>query len=201
MMKTLFATIPLSLCLSLGTVVFSTSLVGCRLDDNRLRGNIKIPIHRIDFKKTEILENGPVPADGSSELILLVHLKNSDGTVVPNYRPEYEVVSGPGVIEAPCTESTKDGISACLLRANQAGAKVLRLVNAKVGLEKEVYFESPHRKGRILGLISGAETSVSTTPGNYWGEFSLGNWTEEVQLESNDGYQGFFSVQGDFVSM
>ena len=41
-MKTLFATIPLSLCLSLGTVVFSASLVGCRLDDNRLRGSIKI---------------------------------------------------------------------------------------------------------------------------------------------------------------
>ena len=177
-----------------------TVATGCRLDDNRIRGNLKIP-RAPDFLKTEMIENGPAPADGSSELLVVIHLKNSNGSVVPNYRPEFEiVVNNVGVTKSPCTESSREGYSVCVLRATQPGVRVLRLVNAKVGLEKEVVFEPPMRRGQILGLISGSETGAETETGGYWGEYSVGDFAQGIEVSTDAGHRGFLSVQGAFIS-
>ncbi len=57
-----------------------------------------------DFEKTEIIANGSVAADGVSQLLLAIQLKNSDNSSVADYQPTYDVVSGAGVV-SDCRET------------------------------------------------------------------------------------------------
>ncbi len=169
---------------------------GCGMEGGirRLVGN-RVP----DFKKTEIIAGSPVPADGSAELALLIHLKNSDGTPIPDYKPEYSVVAGDGVVPHECTTSDSNGLSACFLKATVAGVKRLRLMNALAGLEREVAFEPPRGNGRIIGLVPGAESRSATASGHRV-QISVGDPVRGVGGSTPDGSKVMFSVQGVLVS-
>ncbi len=180
-----------SILMALSSLIW-VILMGCRLDDNRLRGHIKIPPN--DFLRTEILTSGPVPADGSSELVLVIHLKNSNHRPVVGYRPSYEVVSGIGVVESECSESDANGASICVLKSWVPGEKVLALVNALVGLEKTIYFENPVKKLATVGVTSGAKTELSSEQG-YFAEITAGDPTQGVLFQTEDGHSGVISLQ------
>src|SRR5688572_1813660 len=111
-------------------LVGSTLLTACgNLEGTITRGNPKLKEH--DFERTEMIHNGAAFADGVSELLVVVQLKNSDNQPVANYKPAYEVASGAAVITSPCTTSLDTGISVCILKSTQPGAKKIRLINAK----------------------------------------------------------------------
>ncbi len=173
-------------------------LAGCRLDDNRLRGHIKIPLTP-DFLQSQFIINTTGLADGVSDLHIQILLRNSNGRPVPDYRPEFEVTPGAGVmIPHSCTLSDANGYSSCVLRSHIQGEKTLRLTNALVGLEGVVFFERFIRRGQILGLISASETGEITDTSAYWGEYSLGDFVEGVHVSTASGRRGVISVQGVF---
>ena len=166
-------------------------------------GKISIEVNKFkkpfDFLKTEIISSGPVPADGTSEMLLAVHLKNSDNSSVPEYRPEYEIVTGSGVSQSNCTTSDQNGISACILKANVPGPKILRLTNAKVGLERTVVFTPIVRSGVRMGIVSASNQNM-TSAGGYKAEISLGEKFKNIKSVTNGGYEVRMSVQGILVS-
>jgi len=147
-----------------------------------------------DFLKTEFIVGGPQPADGVSQLLVGLQLKNSDNHAVANYQPTYEITSGGGVITSSCTTSDSNGISACVLKAIQPGQKTVSLTNAKVGLKQNVLFENPSG-AKAANLISGA-TFHNTTPLGSKVSVSFGNSTQGVKRTTAAGYIVNFSMHG-----
>ncbi len=127
--------------------------------------DLTLPSAGLDFQKTEILVGGTNLADGNSQMLVVVHLKNSNSSPVKNYKPTYTVAPANGLITSECSTSTDSGISVCVLKSTSAGLKTFRLTNAKVGLEKIVEFENL-KKGQMLGLASGAHQNMTTAAGH-----------------------------------
>lgn len=185
----------LTLKMTAAVAVFST--LGC----GNLIGSVTAMPEKgiVDFLKTEILIGTPGIADGTSEMVIAIHLKNSDNTSVAEFRPTYTIASGTGVTPGKCSVSDSNGISACVLKATQPGKKLIKLTNAKVGLEKEVVFENSVKSGRILGLVSGSKQNL-TTPDGYKGEVSFGDSAKGISFKTSGGYKVMISTQGAFLS-
>jgi hypothetical protein len=160
----------------------------------KISGSITNLLGQNDFLKTEFIVGGPQPADGVSQLLVGLQLKNSDNRSVPGYKPAYQVVSGSGVITSACTTSDANGISACIIKSVQSGQKTLELTNAKVGLRQNVLFENPHGS-KTTNIISGAEFHRSTTLGSKVSA-SLGNATQGIKRTTTAGYIVNFSLHG-----
>jgi hypothetical protein len=118
--------------------------------------------------------------------------------VVAEYRPEYDIVSGSVAYKGPCTTSTDMGISVCILKAIQPGTKKLRLLNAKIGLEKEVLF-ALRGTASTSGLVAGSDVQLGTN-GGYKANVSVGPWVSSAAVPTNSGYKVFLSVQGSMDS-
>lgn len=147
-----------------------------------------------DFEKTEILPGSPAFANGSEQLLVAIHLKNSNSASVPNYRPEYEFIDGAGVIPSQCSTSDSNGISVCLVKATVPGKKVLRLINAKVGLESEIEFKAALELQR-LAVLPASATNAATADGSRV-QVSFGQSFQGVRHTTTDSYKVTFSLQG-----
>lgn len=160
-------------------------------------GPVELPStdHPVDFARTEILVSGSAPADGISGLGVVIHLKNSDNTPVSNYKPEYQVVAGVGVLPGECSTSDSNGVSACAVRATQAGTKTVRLVNAKVGLEKNLSFVPPVYSSSRLSLGDGGIRS--STASGYTVKTTAAVTVTGVQATTAAGYMAKISIQTD----
>lgn len=148
-----------------------------------------------DFKKSEILTNGPKIADGQSELLVIVHLVNSDGTEVSGHKPTYKVVSGTGLSPSTCTTSNYNGISICLIKSVHPGTKKISVDNINTQLEAELLFTAPAAKP-ILGLISSAKNQ---TQGTYSLSASIGN-QEPFAVKTSGTLTLYGGVQGEVFS-
>ncbi len=147
-----------------------------------------------DFEKTEILPGTPVYANGSEQLLVAIHLKNSDSSSVPNFRPELETIEGTGVIPTVCSTSDSNGVAICLVKAIVAGRKVVRLTNGKVGLESEIEFKAPTGLQR-LAVLPGSNTSATTANGSKV-QVHFGQPFGGVKHTTSGGYKVTFSLQG-----
>lgn len=145
-----------------------------------------------DFEKTEIVTNGVALADGLDELIVLVRLKNSDNSIVVDFRPTYDITVGTGVIKAACTASDNHGISVCILKSTIAGVKKMRLTNAKLGLESELTFKA--RTSNVLGVYAGGASNATTANGSRV-QLSIGD-TKASETVTSGGYKVQLSFQG-----
>jgi hypothetical protein len=152
-----------------------------------------------DFLKTEIISGTHGIADGTTEMLIAIHLKNSDSTSVRDYQPTYSVTSGTGVTAGNCSTSDSNGIAACVLRSNQAGTKTIRLTNARVGLEKSLVFDPSLRSGRVLELAAAGKQSMTTTAGHKM-ELTVGQAAKGLEAKTASGYRILFSAQGAFSS-
>jgi hypothetical protein len=116
-----------------------------------------------DFAKSEIISNGPAIANGSSELLVVVNLMNSDGSPVKLFKPIYYISAGAGVRGAECTTSNANGVSTCVLKATQAGFKRFKVTNIKrVDLQKDLLFIPPTPPGVTASVVSSANRQVSS---------------------------------------
>ncbi len=149
---------------------------------------------KLDFQKTEIIVSGLVPADGVSPLIVVLQLKNSDNSSVPNYLPKYAVNSATGVLASNCTASDANGISACIVKSTSPGIKSFQLTNAKVGLAKDIEFGAPQGFQK-LSLVSGARTQATTPQGSSL-QASFGAPLAGAKLKTSGGYTVSFGLQG-----
>lgn len=145
-----------------------------------------------DFEKTEIVTNGTALADGIDELIVLVRLKNSDNSIVSDYRPDYEITVGGGVVKGNCTKSDNHGISVCILKSTIAGVKRMRLTNAKLGLESDLTFKA--RTSNVFTVLSGG-TATGVTGNGSKVQLSIGD-NKALQATTAGGYKVQLSFQG-----
>jgi len=141
----------------------------------------------VDFLRTEIVVGGSNIADGNSEMIVLILLKNSDNTVIPNYKPTYEINSSTGLIATECTTSDANGISVCILKSTKPGNKLFRLTNARVGLEKMIVFNAV-LSGQVFGVASGAKKDM-TTPAGHKVKLSAGESPRGQKSVTAGGYK------------
>lgn len=148
-----------------------------------------------DFKKSEIIQNGPGIADGQSALTVAISLMNSDGSVVPQFKPTYDIVSGTGVLPAACTTSNNNGISTCLLKATQAGVKKLSVTNIQIPLEADLIFTNPQFKP-IFGFVA-ADKKQST--GTYTLSATIGSQEPGI-VKTSGTHKLYGGVQGEGFS-
>ncbi len=168
-------------------MVFGLALSGCGQLSLELASKIN------DFAKTEIIVGGSNLANGISDMIIVVHLKNSDNSPVVDYKPTYNVTPLSGMTNIECSKSTGAGISVCVLRSTVAGFKNFKLTNAKVGLQKDVEFINPS-KGQILSIVAGANHKMQT-PAGHLVSLSAGDIGTGVKAVTSGGYKVSLTVK------
>ncbi|MCM2280954.1 MAG: hypothetical protein NDI61_03810 [Bdellovibrionaceae bacterium] len=160
----------------------------------RIGGNHSTP----DFLKSEILINGTGIADGVTQLVMLVRLLNSDGSVVVGHRPAYQVASGLALADTPCSISDQNGISVCLLTASLPGIRTLRIVNlGQARVESGVTFIPPGLTPPARGFVASANTG--TTASGHQVRSSVGVYHTGIRYRSPQGYTVYSSVQGELA--
>jgi hypothetical protein len=185
-------------------LLFCLNFLGCSLNTNIERIGATSNIN--DFLKTEIVVGEPVPADGSSNLLVVIHLKNSDNNPVKEFLPTYTVtanenndsnslsntevsssVMASSVLTSPCTTSDNNGISACVLKSTAAGNLIFKLTNAKVGLSKPIAFISVKTQSD-LKIVSGSLPNGTTLQGSKV-SLTLGEGVESGHHTTSGGYK------------
>jgi hypothetical protein len=178
-------------CLAACCFLFSFS--GCGEISNQISATFK---HVQDFKRSEIISNSPAVADGQSELLVVIQLMNTDGSSVKLFKPTYEVISGAGVTAQECTTSNDNGVSTCVLKANQAGIKRVSVTNINIELQADVVFSAPIASKSLFGLISANKVQ---NQGNFSLSGSIGN--QEPGLPRTNGvFKLYGGVQGEAFS-
>ncbi len=165
---------------------------GCMVSDQ-----VQAQFDRVqDFKKSEIISNGPAVADGQSELLVVIQLMNTDGSAVKLFKPAYEVIAGSGVSAQACTSSNENGVSTCVLKASLAGTKTISVTNIKIDLKADVVFNAPIAGKAMFGLIS-ATKNHSQNGFNL--SASIGN-QEPKPVQSSGAFKVYGGVQGEVFS-
>ncbi len=151
---------------------------------------------RNDFGHSQIITNGPQAADGQSALLVVISLLHSDDRPVVGFTPVLEILSGANVISAPCTSSNVHGVSTCVLRAIEAGARRIQVNNVTVSLESTVTFNAPAAaKSQLASLSARSRQSI----GSY--EFTATIGSSESRIKQSSGSYTFFgSLQGQEFS-
>lgn len=166
--------------------------IGCDLS-NQIKGSINAPFED-DFLKTEIIANGPIPADGATPLVLAIQLKNSNNHPVKNYKPLYDVTASAGIVAGDCTTSDVHGVSVCIVKSTVAGTKTVTLTNAKIGLTKNIDFVQSIAQQKAE-LVPGAVVK-GTTPQGSKVQVSVGRYLKGASFTTADGSKVKFSLQG-----
>jgi len=168
-------------------------VTGC----GKISGEISATFNRVqDFKRSEIISNGPAVADGQSELLVVIQLMNTDGSSVKLFKPTYEVVSGTGVTAQACTTSNDNGVSTCVLKSSEAGTKRISVTNIKIELQADVVFNSPTPGKAMFGLIAATKDQ---TQSNFNLKSSIGNQEPGV-VKTSGAFKVYGGVQGEAFS-
>jgi hypothetical protein len=117
-----------------------------------------------DFLKSTILATSRGVGDGQTSATVVILLKNSDDSVVANYKPEFDfvdnggsTVSGNGITFSDCVPTNDQGISTCTFRSIQVGARRVMFNNIAVELIGEVFFDAPSRNGTFFQVLSSGQ--------------------------------------------
>jgi hypothetical protein len=152
-----------------------------------------------DFARSEIIQNGPAIADGSSELLVAVSLMNADGSSVKLFKPTYEILSGGGVQGTECTTSNSNGISTCILKSTQAGVKKFSVTNIRIKLERDVVFTAPEKSGLTSAIVPAAKFNEKSTQGHELSG-SVGSLHSQVVITGTNGWKIFGGPEGNAFS-
>lgn len=154
-----------------------------------------------DFALSHIVVNGTAVANGSSELLVVIQLKNSNGRPIKQFRPTYSIVSGAGVTGSQCTPSDTNGISTCLLKSTHSGTKRFAVTNlTKVTLEQDVLFLTTSA-GSFLSTITPAATNTQSSASGATLRGNLGTLESDLVKTSASGWKIFGGPQGDALSV
>lgn len=176
-----------------GGLAFSALLVGCD-GQVHLEGG-----KTTDFASSQVTANGPAPADGASQVILSIHLRNSDGTPVVGFKPIYEIVSGSGVQGGDCAVSDSAGLSTCALKATTSGVKRVSITNVKIALVVDVTFSAMTLGGALTGPAP-AGSFGKTSASGYAISGSLGSMQSNVVKTSASGWKLYGGPEGNALS-
>ncbi len=173
---------------------FSLSLTACGKISKELTGNLN-SINNSDFQKSTIISYGPVIADGTSQMLVIIRLVNSDGSVVTPYQPTYSITPSTGVTTQDCTTSDINGVSTCILTSSQAGTKTLSLTNISATIQAQVTFSS------LTGapIIGGAAANSTQTKSTFKMSAVIGGPQNPI-VSKKGVFTLYGSVKGEEVS-
>ncbi len=142
----------------LGPILLALLLANCSID-------VSIDdVTADDFLKSTILATSRGIGDGQTSATLVVLLKNSDSSVIPNYKPNFEFidnsgssVNAVGITYSDCSASNAQGISTCTFKSIQVGARRIAFNNIVVDLVGEIYFDAPSRSGTFLQIVNAGQ--------------------------------------------
>ncbi len=159
----------------------SISLTGLLLSGCvKISGTITKVVSAPDFKKSQMFVLNSAVANGVDQLQVDVRLMNSDGSVNPNFTPEFSISSGAVILPSQCFTSDKNGISICVLKAMTAGQRIMKILNVEnVDLEKPVQFLPIPLNNNQLQVLSGGGSSIAAGPYQVWA--AIGNITSPLK--------------------
>lgn len=117
-----------------------------------------------DFLKSTILATSRGVGDGQTSATVVILLKNSDDSVVTNYKPQFDFVDnggsqveGNGITFSDCSMTNSQGISTCTFKSIIVGARRVAFNNIVIDLIGEVFFDPPSRNGTFLQVVSSGQ--------------------------------------------
>ena len=117
-----------------------------------------------DFLKSTILATSRGVGDGQTSATVVILLKNSDDSVVTNYKPQFDFVDsggsnveGNGITYSDCVLTNDQGISTCTFRSITVGARRVYFNNVVIELIGEVFFDPPSRNGTFTQIVSSGQ--------------------------------------------
>ncbi len=178
----------------LGPVLLAVFLANCSID-------VSIDdVTADDFLKSTILATSRGIGDGQTSATVVVLLKNSDDSVVTNYKPEFDfidnggsTVSGNGIVFSDCVTSNDQGISTCTFKSIQVGRRRVLFNNIAIELIGEVFFDAPSRNGTFLQIVSAGQ--VDQDASGYSVTSHVGSSFKGLKHEV-DGYTIFTNTTG-----
>ena len=179
----------------LAAILLSLSVVNCSLD---------IAVEDLagpDFLKSKVLSETIGVADGITDLVITVELRNSDDTLVADHTPTMTIISGNGVSVFACTQSDASGISVCRLRSVIPGQVLVSIENIKIELTEEVVFNPSSRNGTFLQIVASAQNNQETTDagnGKYSVTSHIGPSVSGLRQEVS-GYEVFINTTGSIT--
>ncbi len=142
----------------LGPLLLALLLANCSID-------VSIDdITADDFLKSTILATSRGIGDGQTSATLVVLLKNSNGSVVSSYKPNFDFVDNSGssvnavgITFSDCSVSNAQGISTCTFKSIQVGARRVAFNNIAIQLFGEIYFDAPSRNGTFQQVVNSGQ--------------------------------------------
>jgi len=171
-------------------------IFGCNVNTN-ISAIDPSGLNQNNFEKTEIIAGASVPADGFSQLIVAVHLKNSDNNPVKEFLPTYKIEATSNADEVqrtPCSTSDNNGVSVCILKSTNDGNFRFVLTNAKIGLSKTLTFLTVEHSNKNLELISSSIVNGTTAQGSKV-NIQLGKPITAPNQTTASGYKVMFQTQ------
>ena len=117
-----------------------------------------------DFAKSSILSTTRGVGDGVTGAIVVVLLKNTNGTIVVGHLPEFDFLDesglsfeGEGITFSDCTRSNGEGISTCIIKSIVVGSKKLAFNNVMIELAGDIFFDPPARNGTFTQIVASAQ--------------------------------------------
>lgn len=151
-----------------------------------------------DFLKSSILATSRGVGDGQTDATVAILLKNSDGSLVTNYRPTFNFIdnngstaSGSGITFSECSISSAEGISTCVIRSVLVGTRRILFNNISIDLVGDVFFDPPEHEGTFLQVVSSAQINVDAS--GYSVTSHTGNAFSGLKQEVN-GYTIFINT-------
>lgn len=177
-------TLKISVLLALSSLLFG---LGCTLEVELV--DISNPDN--DFKLSSVLAETVGVADGITDLILTLELKNSNGSLVKFFTPQISLLSGSGVTSLGCSKSNELGISTCRFRSNTPTTALVSLENILIELTEEIVFEAPRVSLSYVQVVSSALNRVDA--GGYTVTSHIGVPVQGLRQEV-DGYEIFLNT-------
>jgi hypothetical protein len=148
-----------------------------------------------DFALSYVSVSGAGIADGSTDFQFSVVLKNSNGSYVNSFIPQFSIVSGEGVTSITCASSNSSGVSNCSIKATTIGVKRISISNISVSLEEDITFNATGDK-TVFGISANGKV---LSQGNFKLSGTIG--VNEANAKKTSGsFKLFGGVQGEAFS-
>ncbi len=151
-----------------------------------------------DFLKSEIIVSGPALANGTDQILVYIHLMNSDSTPVVGFKPSYSLLGPSQTVKIQCFASDSTGLSICMATATAAGKVAFSVTNIpNVSLANTLTFDLLHNRTSQGQILAGGQQNVSA--GRYSVSSGIGNSVSKSTQKAGP-YLIYSSVQSSVNS-
>lgn len=121
---------------ALATLLSSALLSGCFAAP----GDFQSLVSHDDFSNSEMLIGAAAKADGSSQVMVILQLKDRRDSPVPAFQPQLKASSSE--LRWNCTKSDRNGVSVCLVSSARAGQFEIQAILKQKTLSGQIEFRT-----------------------------------------------------------